>query len=696
MDNRTSNARGMCSIILHSMFDIVLHSMFDIDLNLFREASASSVENMATDLNLFQLMSEPTRETETSSSLIDLLLASDPGNFNRTGIAPVALSDHHMIYGSRSEDVALNQHSFRMGRSYAKCDRTKFHSDLETAQWSTLDSIDDINTRWHGWKKLFLKIMDSHVPVKKMRVRKSTMPWVDGSVRKLMRARSYFHTKAVRTGDKEDWMKYKTLRNSVTSKLRAAKLKFLDEISLLGRNPREVWRRLNLVMGRKKGKHIGSLMVDGRELNSSSDKAEALNSFFSSCVNEVGQVHDTTQDLPITCSHNLQFVSIDEESVNSHLGRLKIDKATGVDGISARMLKLTAPAISKSLASLFNYSLECGDLPLEWKAANVSPVLKKGDSRVPSNYRPISVLPVVAKILEKCVHQQVYTYMQNHQLLHPAQFGFRPGHSTQDAVLACIEDWRRSLDDDKLVGVAFIDLSKAFDSINHKLLLQKLESYGFGDREMRWFYRYLAGRKQRVVIEGSHSSWSNVTRGVPQGSILGPLLFMIFVNDLPSTVEQGTAVMYADDTTLYQCSSDAIGLQEKLTAGLVKIANWLCQNKLSMNVQKTQLLLLSRKRRAKDLENIQIALNGEVIKKQDCVKYLGVLIDSSLSWEKHISRTRKKCYSGLSQQRRLGSIPPNLKKQLYNSLVLPHLDYCSVVWQEGTMNLLKSIEQVQN
>ena len=322
----------------------------------------------------------------------------------------------------------------------------------------------------------------------------------------------------------------------------------------------------------------------------------------------------------------------------------------------------------------------CGDLPLEWKAANVSPVLKKGDSRVPSNYRPISVLPVLAKVLEKCAHQQVYTYMQNHQLLHPAQFGFRPGHSTQDAVLACIEDWRRSLDDDKLVGVAFIDLSKAFDSINHKLLLQKLESYGFGDREMRWFYSYLAGRKQRVVIEGSHSSWSNVTRGVPQGSILGPLLFMIFVNDLPAMVEQGTAVMYADDTTLYQCSSDAIGLQEKLTAGLVKIANWLCQNKLSMNVQKTQLLLLSRKRRAKDLENIQIVLNCEVIKKQDCVKYLGVLIDSSLSWEKHISRTRKKCYSGLSQLRRLGSIPPNLKKQLYNSLVLPHLDYCSVVW----------------
>ena len=140
----------------------------DLNLNLLREASASSVENMATDLNLFQLMSEPTRETETSSSLIDLLLASDPGNFNRTGIAPVALSDHHMIYGSRSEDVALNQHSFRMGRCYAKCDRTKFLSDLKTAQWSTLDSIDDINTRWHGWKKLFLKIMDSHVPVKKM------------------------------------------------------------------------------------------------------------------------------------------------------------------------------------------------------------------------------------------------------------------------------------------------------------------------------------------------------------------------------------------------------------------------------------------------------------------------------------------------------------------------------------------------
>ena len=213
---------------------------------------------------------------------------------------------------------------------------------------------------------------------------------------------------------------------------------------------------------------------------------------------------DVGKELP-SCESIFKFARIEEEDVLKCLKSLDPNKAVGTDGISAKILRTVAAGISESLTSLFNASLRSGEMPREWKSAHVTPVHKGGDVESAENYRPVSVLPVVVKVFEKLVHHQVYSYLQENNILHPMQFGFRPGHTTQDVLVSMVDEWRKALDEDKLVGSIMLDLSKAFDSVNHMILLQKLEHYGVRGEERKWFEGYLDGRRQRVLVGNAKS-----------------------------------------------------------------------------------------------------------------------------------------------------------------------------------------------
>ena len=251
--------------------------------------------------------------------------------------------------------------------------------------------------------------------------------------------------------------------------------------------------------------------------------------------------------------------------------------------------------------------------------ALVTPVQKNGSSDLVENYRPISVLPVVVKVLERLVHRQLYACLQEKTLLHSSQFGFRPGYSTQDVLVSLVDEWREALDDDKLVGTIFMHLSKAFDMVDHSILLRKLAKFGIGGDELRWFLGYLRDRKQRVCVSEAASKWTTIHRGVPQGSILGPRLFILYVNDLPLTIPSSNVRQYADDTTVSVVRADKRDLEQCLETDLKAMDTWVKANKLNLNVQKTQLLVLSRRRREQETMEVQVVVDGKELKRSSVV-----------------------------------------------------------------------------
>ena len=298
---------------------------------------------------------------------------------------------------------------------------------------------------------------------------------------------------------------------------------------------------------------IGEINWDGRVLVQPSDIANGFVQHFSS-TKQAPPTNLECHVQPIPTSFS--FIPVLEEDVLKKLAKLDVKKATGPDRISAKLLRIVAPAISTSLTSIFNASLSQGCFLTVWKEANVTPVPTSGDRHEVNNYRPVSVLPVLAKIFEGIDHDQLFRYQEKNKILCEEQAGFRPNRSTQDVLLRATDDWKKALDLGQFVATVMIDLSNAFDSINYDLLLRKLYAYCMRDAELARFADYLSGRKQRVLLNNVPSEWAKITMGVPQGSILGPLLFVLFVNDLPKVVEESSINLFADDTAIYSADSN--------------------------------------------------------------------------------------------------------------------------------------------
>ena len=675
--------------------DMIL--MGDLNLNLLNPSNPTNNFLLsARDNNLDQLIREPTRITDHSQTLLDVLFTSNPDLFSLVGTADITGSDHLMIYGEINEKIQT-QAKVRTIRSFKKCDKDKLMADLENAPWQVMDMFDDINEKWDYWKSLFLKVVEEHAPLVKVRVKNKVQDceWIDSEVRGLMRTRNYFRKKYRNTRDQEDWNKFRELRSLVIKRLRVAKVKYYADVCKeISRQPKSTWRQLNTVLGRSKCAGINQIIVNDEPVTQTVDIVNNFIRHFSS-THACSLPNSNCKLPPASCL--FKFSSISEDVVLERLSHLDERKATGPDKISAKLLRMVAPAVAASLTSLLNHSLSQGSFPAQWKEASVTPVPKPGDKFTMNNYRPISVIPVLAKVFEGIVHCQLYYYLEVNDILKEEQNGFRPKRSTQDVLLKTVDDWKKALDQGEIVATVLIDLSKAFDTINHKLLLEKLHAYGIRGTEWAWFSDYLSGRKQRVVLDGVSSEWAQVTMGVPQGSILGPLLFLVFINDLVDAIEDCTVNLYADDTTIYSSDKDPVALGCRVEADISRLAHWIQLNGMKMNVAKTQLMVLSQRGKRHEAESVQVKIDDVQLEKQDCVKYLGAMIDKDLSWKPHIERMHKQCMSKLAVIRRSGAyLPCHIRRMLYLAFVLPHLDYCSVVWNFCGATLIKQVERIQN
>ena len=372
---------------------------------------------------------------------------------------------------------------------------------------------------------------------------------------------------------------------------------------------------------------------------------------------------------------------------------LDLSKATGTDNIGPRLLKLSASFISESITYICNKSIQNSEIPSKWKEGKVTPLFKNGTKEDVNNYRPISILPVLSKIIEKHVHDSLIEFLNTFELLHKTQSGFRPKHSCETALTYMIDSWLKSIYDDEIVGVEMVDFKKAFDLVDHNLLIDKLKRYRLSDMTIKWFSSDLIDRKQKVSISNKLSTEERVTNGVPQGSILSPLMFLLLINDLPLYTDNVKTDLYADDTTLHENDKSISNIKKKRQIALNNLQEWCKNNGMVINTTKTKIMLITTRQKPLHItkEEIELTYNQQTLNHISEDKILGVQVDDHLFFSSHIDKTAKKITSNIWLLSRIKDyLNKEHRVQYYKSFIQPHIDYCNIVWgTTAQSNLLR-------
>ena len=357
------------------------------------------------------------------------------------------------------------------------------------------------------------------------------------------------------------------------------------------------------------------------------------------------------------------------------------------------LVKLVTPCILKPLKHIFNNSLQKGVFPDSMKIARVIPILKTGDAQEFSNYRPVSILPQFSKILEKIFHNRLMSFLNDKQILYNGQFGFRKNHSTSMAILELVEEMTTAMDNSQSSVAVFIDLKKAFDTVDHNILLKKLEKYGIRGLAYSWIHSYQTNRRQYVSINGTNSTCLNIACGVPQGSILGPILFILYINDMCKVSPLLKCIIFADGTNFLYTGDDIAEICKTVSTELAKLSTWFNANKLSLNVSNTNFMVLSRK---KINNTLTVSINGTNIERVYITRFLGVLIDHQLDWTDHIKMIKNKIAKNVSVMNRVKHLlNSHALYSLYCTLIMPYLNYCCEAWGNTYKSRIHPLHMLQ-
>ena len=654
---------------------------------------------------LEQLIKDPTHiPNDNTQTCIDLILTNQPYLFVDSGVihSPDPLLKHQIIFGKLNFNVPCPPPYKRKIWDFTLAHTLAIKSQMSNVPWEHLFFNRPLDDIFKIFTDNFLSIISSNIPNKIVTFDDGDAPWVTTSLKNLLHKDRKIYAEWNKNGRVPDLYARVKLHQEKTKKaIMDAKSRFLDNLSKKICNPttgqKTFWSAYKRLSNKKKNTNIPPVFENGKYISDFKEKSSIFNKYFAiQC-----QPFDIESTLPVftpLTSNSLSDITFSHAQIIAIIKKLDSKKANGFDNISAAMLKTCPDEVARPLFLIFKKCLESGSFPSAWKHANVQPVHKKNSRQDKSNYRPISLLCICSKIYEKIVFDTMYKFFLDNNLLSPNQSGFRPGDSTINQLLAITTEIYNAFENRKETRAAFLDISKAFDKVWHSGLIFKLKQNGISGNLLNMLKNYLMDRKQRVILNGIESSWEPIFAGVPQGSVLGPLLFLIYINDLTQNISANIK-LFADDSSLFIKVDNVETAHQTLMSDLDTITAWARRWKMKFNpeISKQAIeVVFSCKYDKTRLDHPPLFFNEIPVARKKSTKHLGIILDEKLNFREHILEAIEKAKKGLSLMKFLSSFVNRKTLVLtYTMHVRPHLEYGDILFHDCATYLMDMLESIQ-